>query len=334
MATDEHKAGEAVGGFTDLTPDVLLDAVERALDLRLTGFAHPLNSYINRVYELQAQDRTRLIAKFYRPGRWSRQALVEEHRFVAQCAEDDIPVVAPLALRDGSTLGDCGGISFAVYPKRAGRAFEPVTDEDWRRLGWVVARLHMVGQREDAPTRVRLLPTASMTADLKQIAAGEFVTLKHRREFVEVTQELLRLVTPLFADVECLRIHGDCHHGNLLDRPGEGLLVIDFDDMAVGPAMQDLWMLLPDRVENSRRELELIVEGYEDFQEFDWQSLRLIEPLRTMRLLYFTAWCSRQTGDLRFEANFPGWGSDAFWQKEIQDLQRQRDAIRRAVSAK
>jgi Ser/Thr protein kinase RdoA (MazF antagonist) len=316
--------------FESLTPDRLLDAVEAALGVRLTGLAHPLASYINRVYELQAADaaRTRYIAKFYRPGRWSPAAVDQEHAFVAECAADEIPVVAPLPLAGGQTRGELDGISFAVYPKRLGRALEPLAEEDWRRLGRVVARLHVVGARHQAPDRVRLHPAHTTTDDVAELAGAGLVTPRHRRDFEETCRQLLQQITPLFRDTEVIRIHGDCHRGNLLDRPGEGILVIDFDDMAMGPPVQDLWMLLPAHLPEARLELNLILEGYEDFREFDDASVRLVEPLRAMRILYFMAWCGRQAGDLKFRHHFPDWGTDAYWARQVGDLRRQLQVIR------
>lgn len=316
--------------FEELTPDRILDAVEKALGVRLTGLAHPLASYINRVYELQAADaaRTRYIAKFYRPGRWSPAAVDQEHAFVGECAAEEIPVVAPLPLLSGHTRGQADGLSFAVYPKRLGRALDPTGDEDWRRLGRVVARLHVVGARHQAPDRVRLHPQHSTTDDVAQLLEGGFVTPRHRRDFEEVCRQILQHVTPLFRDTEAIRIHGDCHRGNLLDRPGEGILVIDFDDMAMGPPVQDLWMLLPAHLPEARQEMNLILEGYEDFREFDDATLRLVEPLRAMRILYFMAWCSRQANDLKFSHHFPDWGIDSFWAKQITDLRHQLQIMR------
>ena len=196
-----------------------------------------------------------------------------------------------------------------------------------RRLGRVVARLHVVGSREGSSSRVYLHPSDSTAEDIDQLREGEFVTDKYRHEFAEVTEEILAQIVPLFDDCEAIRIHGDCHRGNLLERPGEGILVIDFDDMAEGPPVQDLWMLLPDHLDKARREVNLILEGYEDFREFDDRSLRLIEPLRVMRILYFLAWCSRQCDDPNFHRNFPDWGSDAFWYREIADLRKQQRVI-------
>lgn len=305
----------------------MLDAVEDGLGIDMTGLAHPLSSYINRVYEVQARDGVRYIAKFYRPGRWTRRAVQQEHEFVLECATEEIPVVAPLPLANDATLGETpDGILFTVYPKGLGRELEPVADEDWRRLGRVVGRMHTVGQRHDADARVVMHPRHSTTEDMKQLLDGDFVTPRHRQEFANLANLILDRIAPLFDDVERIRIHGDCHNGNLLERP-EGILVIDFDDMAMGPPVQDLWMLLPDHAKDSRRQINLILEGYEDFREFDDATLKLIEPLRVMRILYFLAWCSRQIEDPKFRHNFPHWGDDAFWSREINDLTRQLEVI-------
>lgn len=313
--------------FTCLTPDIFLPAVEDALDIRLTGLAHPLTSYINRVYELQTVDGKRIIAKFYRPGRWTEAGISQEHRFVQQCAEAEIPVAMPLSMGDGTTLGQVSDIFFTTYEKKLGREFEPLTPEDWRRLGRVLGRLHVIGDCEDAPDRVYLHPEYATADAVEELLAGEFVATRHRADFESLTETILDKITPLFEDMEMIRIHGDSHRGNLLERPGEGILVIDFDDMAVGPPVQDLWMLLPAHARDCRREINLILEGYEDFRQFDDRSLVLIEPLRIMRLLYFLAWCSRQVGDTRFERTFPDWGSEPFWRQQIGDLRHQMDVI-------
>ncbi len=314
--------------FSGLTPDVLIDGVEQASGIPLVGFAHPLNSYINRVYELQAVDRTRIIAKFYRPGRWSAAAVQDEHDFVSECADDEIPVVAPMRLPDGSTIGDVDGFRFAVYPKRRGREFEALTDEHWRRLGRIIGRMHVVGMRKQASNRITMHPEHSTKNDIQHLLQGQLVTAKYRREFEEVTSEIMTVISPVFADAKLIRIHGDCHQGNILERPEEGLIMIDFDDMVMGPAVQDLWMLLPDHANRSRREMNLILEGYELFQDFDDYTLKMIEPLRAMRMLYFLAWCSKQSNDHDFTRRLPDWGGDAFWRRQVGDLQQQLQVIR------
>lgn len=309
--------------FGDLGPDRVIEAVEQALDQRLTGLTAPLPSYINRVYELQNMGGERLIAKFYRPGRWSEQALLEEHEFMQDCAEAEIPVVLPLLLQNGFTIDEADGIFFSVYPKRLGREFELNQDEDWIRIGTLIGRIHNVGQAKDAPGRVYLHPVESTAADVERLVEGGFIPPQQLDEFRTITGRILDMATPLFEGAERIRIHGDCHSGNVIYRPESGIMLIDFDDMMTGPGVQDLWFLLPDYADRCRREIELMIEGYETFRPFERRSIRLIEPLRAMRMIYYLAWCSRQSADYQFRSNFPDWGSDAFWQIEINGLNNQ-----------
>lgn len=316
-----------VADFDQLGPDKIIDAVEAAIGQRMTGFTSPLPSYINRVYELQSMAEERLIAKFYRPGRWSREAIREEHDFMQDCHAAEVPVVLPMVLKNGSTISEVDGIPFAVFPKRLGREFEINTDEDWVRIGTQIARIHSAGMGKKAEHRVQLHPLLSTRNDVEQLTSGGFIPLQYKSEFLKVCDQIIEISAELFKDVELIRIHGDCHNGNILHRPETGIMLIDFDDMAMGPPIQDLWLLLPEYAENCRREIELVIEGYEVFRPFDRSSLKLIEPLRAMRIIYFLAWCSRQARDQQFQNNFPGWGSDAFWSIEVNGLTNQLHII-------
>lgn len=313
--------------FENLTPEKIINAVEAAIGQPMTGLTSPLPSYINRVYELQAQNGKRVIAKFYRPGRWTKEALLEEHVFVLDCAEDEVPVIAPMTLSNGATIDSVGGIFFAVFPKRFGREFEITEDEDWRRLGRVTARIHNAGKKKEAKGRVRLHPHMSTAADIRHLTESGFISSRLIDSFQEIGHKVVDLSATLFEGIEFIRLHGDCHRGNILHRPGEGLMVIDFDDMMTGPPVHDIWMLLPEYAYKCQREIDLILEGYEMFRTFDRHTLRLIEPLRAMRIIYFLAWCSRQANDFRFKSTFPDWGSEGFWKKEIADLTRQVQRI-------
>jgi Ser/Thr protein kinase RdoA (MazF antagonist) len=308
--------------FELLTPDALLGVVETALGTRLTGLTVTLPSYINRVYELRAVDGTKLIAKFYRPGRWERAAIEDEHRFVLDCQEIELPVVAPLTLTNKKTIGQHADMFFAVFPKRSGRQLEISSESDWIRIGSLIARLHLAGEKQTAPHRITIHPQKSTLNDL-ELLCGSAVPESMRSGLRDVSKRIIDSSAPLFQNTECIRIHGDCHRGNIMDRLDEGLLLIDFDDMAMGPAVQDLWLLLPDRADQSAREIELFLQGYEQFRTFNRASLRCIESLRAMRMIYFLAWCGRQINDFQFRKNFPDWGNDRFWQKEINDLREQ-----------
>jgi len=309
--------------------------VERAAGLVLDGTLNPYPSYVNRVYGLRGEDGTALVAKFYRPGRWSREAILDEHRFLADCAEAELPVAAPLAGPDGSSLhelalagGEAGQLfRFALFPKMGGRNFDAESDEDWFRLGSVVGRLHAAGRRRTAPARALLEPVGLTAGFVAELLADGQVHPKYRGDFESICSRILGLIAPRFDGLETLRIHGDCHRGNILDRPGAGLLVIDFDDMMNGPAVQDLWLLLPGYAADCARELAMLLDGYEQFSPFDRSTLALIEPLRFMRLIYFLAWRARQRGDHWFAASFPDWGNEAFWIKEVEDLRVQAEVV-------
>ncbi|VGO19265.1 serine/threonine protein kinase [Pontiella sulfatireligans] len=313
--------------FNNLTPDRILNAVESGLRYDFTGLTAPLPSYINRVYELQSATGDRLIAKFYRPGRWNRDALQDEHDFVLDCAEAEIPVVAPLALADGGTIGEYDGILFSVFPKKSGREMELRDDEGWRRLGSLIGRIHLAGSHYEAENRLVMHPETTTIPEVKMLLDGGFMSAHQTGRFKDVTNRIIEIALREFEGVELQRIHGDCHRANILERPDEGLMVIDFDDMVTGPAVQDIWLLLPGHANTTRREISLMIEGYEQFMEFDDRQLRLVEILRAMRIIYFLSWCSTQVDDFKFQSNFPDWGSEIFWQREVADLEHQYHAI-------
>ncbi len=295
----------------------------------MTGLMSPLPSYINRVYELQTVDGTRIIAKFYRPGRWTKEALEDEHQCVLDCADAEIPVISPLELKNNKTIGDADGIFFALFPKRFGREFEIIEDNDWIRMGSLLGRIHNVGCKKEGEHRVILKPEVSTKQDIDHLINGDFITMNQIDGFKNVTSKILETSRELFEKngSEFIRVHGDCHQKNLLHRPGEGLMVIDFDDMMTAPPVQDLWLLLPDHLDNSKKEINLILQGYEHFREFDDKTLKLIEPLRAMRMIYFLAWCSKQKKDYHFQTTFPNWGSEQFWGEEVNDLFKQLNKI-------
>ena len=318
--------------FQDLQPERILQAVEEGLGQRSTGLYLQLNSYINRVYELELESGERVIAKFYRPGRWQAEALAEEHAFTAELAELELPVIAPLVLHHGSTLGQSNGINYAIFPKRGGRFLDELSDEQWLELGHLLGRLHQAGSATASDQRITLLPDQVTGQQLDFLLETGFIPPELQAAYDQETRELLELITPLFSGTRLQRIHGDCHFANLLYRPGESFLLFDFDDMANGPAVHDFWMLLPGYYQDSRREVELFLEGYETFHPFNRQELELIEPLRAMRYINFQAWCAHQAlhGGVSptISAN---WGSSAYWQQEINDLRQQRQRIMLAL---
>ena len=301
---------------------------------KATGLAVSMPSYINRVYELQTKAGKRLIAKFYRPGRWSLDTLQDEHNFMLDCAAEEIPLVPPMQLPNGGTIAKSDGIYFALFEKRSGREFDIRSNEDWKRLGNIVARIHLAGSQRDAPNRLRLHPATATQAEIDYLLKGDLVSSTVRSEFKSVCYEILDTITPLFDDIEYIRVHGDCHRGNLLDRPDDGIMVIDFDDMMIAPPIQDLWLLLPGHAQDCASEIDLLLAGYEQFRDFDYSTIKLIEPLRAMRIIYFLSWCSTQLGDFKFNQHYPDWGSLSFWRREICDLRNQLEMIQLNLNQK
>ncbi len=324
------------GSFELLSPDRALGAVEEAHGFELDGTMESYPSYVNRVYGMRAQTGERWVAKFYRPGRWTADAILDEHRFLTECAAAEIPVVAPISGRDGSTLhrldaedGEAReSFLFAVFPRSGGRSFEPEGTDALVRLGSLLGRCHAVGARAAAPHRVRCAPVPLTASYVEELLSDGLVHPDCVEEFSSTCRETLAAIDPLFRSAPMQRIHGDCHRGNIIDRPGQGLALIDFDDMMSGPPVQDLWLVLPDHAERSTRELTSLLEGYEQFHAFDRATLRLVEPLRFMRMIYFLAWRARQRDDYWFRGSFPDWGTEAFWIKETEDLKDQATAVR------
>jgi len=310
--------------FSTLTPDVILTAVEQAADLRCTAYCLQLNSYINRVYELETEEGQRLIVKFYRPKRWPWAALQEEHDFIRELAAHDLPVVAPLPFATGLTLARHNDIYFALFPKKSGRFFDEFTLDQWQELGRLIGRMHAIASSRPCSHRLILTPAQATTQQVDFLLASGLIPAHLHPLFAATCRELLDLLIPLFKTTNLLRIHGDCHFGNILHRAEESFLLIDFDDMVMGPAVQDFWMLLPGYKNECHQEIESFLEGYATFHTFNRAELELIEPLRAMRYIHFMAWCAHQARDIRGSENLvAGWGSDHYWQQEIQDLQAQ-----------
>ena len=315
--------------FQHLPPHAVLDLTEKALGIPCTNLCRPLNSYINRVYELESTDGIGLVAKFYRPGRWSRTALQDEHDMLLELAAEEIPVIAPLVLQDGSTLGHGGDMHFAIFPKKGGRSFDEYNDDQWLELGRLIGRAHVVGARKNPADRPTMTPDRSTRQQVDTILAGGFIPPDLTPAFRQLTDALIAEITPLFANAELIRIHGDCHFSNIIHRPDESFFLIDLDDMACGPPVQDFWMLLPGHAADSLVEIDLFLEGYETFRDFDRRTLRLIEPLRAMRYIHYTAWCAHQVTEDGHSLAAPDFGTPAYWQQEIRDLSEQLERIRK-----
>jgi Ser/Thr protein kinase RdoA (MazF antagonist) len=324
----EMNEEDQVDVFHDLGPNLVLGLVERSLDISLTNLYRPLNSYINRVYELEQDDGKGLIVKFYRPERWSIDALREEHAFLLELAEEEIPVIAPLRFPDGGTLATYEGVHFAVFPKRGGRSLDEFDDDQWLQLGRLLGRVHTIGARSESVYRPVMAPTASTRQQLDYLLAGGIVPEDVKGRLQRAVEDIITEITPLFTGVKPIRIHGDCHFANIIHRPGESFYLIDFDDMAMGPPVQDIWMLLPGGLDEAFVEMDLLLEGYEMFRPFDRRTFRLIEPLRAMRFVHYMAWCAHQVAADGMTRVIDDFGTPTYWQKEIADLKDQLERIR------
>ncbi|MEK6201514.1 MAG: serine/threonine protein kinase, partial [Desulfobulbaceae bacterium] len=313
-----------------LTPDVIITLAEKALGVRCTNLCRPLNSYINRVYELEQEDKTGLVIKFYRPGRWSKNGLLDEHTFLLELAAREIPVIAPLKMADGTTLGHYGQIFFSCFSKCGGRSYDEYSEDQWLELGRLIGRVHSVGATHLPQERITMAPDSSTRTQVDGLLASNLLPADLRQEFKELTDSLIKEITPLFDQTRMIRIHGDCHFSNLIYRPDQSFYIIDFDDMAVGPPVQDFWMLLPGLRQDSLLEIDLFLEGYETFMEFDQRSLALIEPLRAMRYIHYIAWCAHQVSEDGVSRVAPNFGSREYWQQEMGDLADQLERIRNA----
>lgn len=313
--------------FQTLSPDTVLNLVEKALNTPCSNLCRPLNSYINRVFEMESRAGDGLVAKFYRPGRWSKEALQDEHDLLLELAGEEIPVIAPLPLADGTTLGKCREMYFAVFPKKGGRNFDEYNDDQWLELGRLIGRTHLVSARHPSKDRITMAPEQSTREQINYILNGNFIPADLVTPFQTITDDLIQEISPLFEGSEQIRIHGDCHFSNLIYRPDESFFLIDLDDMSMGPPVHDFWMLLPGYAADSLVEIDIFLEGYETFRNFDHRSLQLIEPLRAMRYIHYTAWCAHQVAEDGMSHVAPDFGSQHYWQKEINDLTEQLDRI-------
>jgi Ser/Thr protein kinase RdoA (MazF antagonist) len=317
--------------FLSLTPERVLAAVE-AGGLRCNPVAYALNSFENRVYEVELEDRSRVVAKFYRPGRWTAEQILEEHQFLADLAAAEIPVCTVRELPGGGTLRQIDDIWYALSDRRGGRAPDELDDATARRLGMLVGRLHTVGAGRPAEHRVRLNADAFIRDNVDWLAQHEILPRHLGERYFDAALTVADLVDELLEGVPVHRIHGDLHLGNLLFR--DGLLnVLDFDDMMVGPAVQDIWLVLPGRDAWAWRQRDAFLEGYEQFRAFDRSTLRLIEPLRALRMIHYATWIARRWHDPAFPAAWPQFGTPEHWQRETDDLVEQLAVIRGEMAA-
>jgi len=307
--------------WQELDHAFIFKAVEGVLGEGLNSLLIQRNSYINRVYELERKTgKERLIAKFYRPGRWTKEMILEEHRFLNELKEKEVPVIAPISIKN-STLHTHNNIHFALFPKMGGRAIDEFDKASWENIGRHLARIHTIGSLHKKSSRITWRPAIATKHHIELLHKTEFVLPDFRKSFDTAAELFMKKADLLFNGCEMFLIHGDCHKGNLIHRPGEGIWIIDFDDICVGPPVQDIWMLLPGNIEDHEEEFGWFQKGYSTFREFEMKSLKLIPALRGMRIIHFVSWLAVQSNDPHFHKHFPDTGTPKYWNEGIKELQ-------------
>ena len=331
---EKPSVSESDHPYTRLNPDGVIAAVEstgRYSDARILA----LNSYENRVYQVGIEDDEPVIVKFYRPERWSREQILEEHQFTWYLYDQEIPVVPPLKIVDAtnqsateSTLGRYDDFYFAVYARQGGRAPELDNLDHLHQLGQFIGRIHAAGEGFKFQHRVSLTVDDSYR-NVEYLLSNGFIPADIRDSYQSIANEILQLLElnrPDQQRFQSISLHGDCHRGNVLwrdDRPH----FVDFDDAISGPAIQDLWMMLSGDMNNQQIQLMEILEGYEMFMSFDLAQLSLIEPLRAMRVFHFNSWLARRWNDPAFPQCFPWFNSDRYWSEHILELKEVLTAL-------
>ncbi len=310
--------------WAQLNENSVITRVQEVTGKELNGLFLKRNSYINRVFELEEESpRSRLIAKFYRPGRWTKEQILEEHAFVNELRSLDNHVIAPLEFSGNTLFQMNGGIHFAVYEKKGGRAVDEFDKEGWQNIGQLIGKMHRAGTKGgngSSSKRIVWSPESATKHHVEVVIGSNTLPEEFKAPFLRTMELLIGTASPCFVKSKQIRLHGDVHRGNLIHRPGEGTFIVDFDDMCMGPAVQDMWMLLPDKVENSQSEISWFIDGYRVFMDFDTAELLLINYLQAMRMVHYAAWCAIQKDDPGFEGNFPEWGTKKYWGQLIRDI--------------
>ncbi|MGD2128102.1 MAG: serine/threonine protein kinase [Lysobacterales bacterium] len=315
-----------------LDPDTVLQAVESA-GLLTDGRLLALNSYENRVYQVGIEEAQPLIAKFYRPGRWTDEQILEEHAFSRELAAAEIPLIAPEVM-EGTSLFHSRGFRFALFRRQGGHAPELDDRDTLLWLGRFLGRIHAVGRVRPFRHRPALTPARFGQEPIDYLQAGGWLPAHLLDAFNSLSADLMENIRQAWAragDFRTIRLHGDCHPGNLLWR--DGPFFVDMDDCQSGPAVQDLWMLLSGERHEMSGQLSVLLEGYTDFCEFDYRELLLVEALRTLRMLHHAAWLARRWEDPAFPSAFPWFDSPRYWENLILDLREQLAALQEPALA-
>ncbi|PJZ70346.1 stress response serine/threonine protein kinase YihE [Leptospira perolatii] len=315
--------------YNRLNIDSVLTAVELA-GFSVTGRCLALNSLENRVYDVGTEDGSRLIVKFYRPGRWSKEQILEEHFFLRELAEAEIPVICPIPFQNNETLQEVNGIYYALWPAQNGRLTEELSEPDLPILGRLLARIHNVGEVKPCRHRLELNLQNFGRIPLEFLLGDQWIPKSLQDRYKSAANQLFQTYYEHSKEVPIHRIHGDCHKGNLIQTP-DSFCFIDFDDFVTGPAVQDFWMLLPFGDARADYERGLFLAGYREFREFSDSWFRLVEPLRGLRYIHYSAWIAKRWDDPSFPNAFPHFGTDEYWEKETADLERLNAQIQKEI---
>ncbi len=313
--------------YEKLTPECLFDAVETT-GIRCDGRLNTLNSYENRVYQVWLESGEPRVIKFYRPHRWTEAAIEEEHDLALEMLAAELPVVAPILL-NGHTLHQANGFFFALYPLQGGRAPEFEDDETLKGLGRFIARMHLVGGVRDFEVRPSFNCEEFGYEPVEFLLQGDFIPMDLRLAYESTVNDVLNRVSRRWDEAGAfnyLRLHGDCHAGNILCTEA-GVHFVDLDDARMGPAIQDIWMWLGGEREIQQQRLLTIIEGYKQFESFNSTELLLIEPLRTLRMIHYAGWLAKRWQDPTFPRCFPYFNTQRYWQDHILALREQAAAL-------
>lgn len=310
--------------FVDLTPDLILDAIESVGIYAESGLL-ALNSYENRVYQFKADDDKRYVVKFYRPERWSQAQIEEEHAFAFELADAEVPVVAPLNI-GGKSLFEHQGYLFTLFPSVGGRIFEMDNLDQLEMLGRLIGRMHQAAKAKDFSHRPVISCEEFLDTAKVQLQASNLVSSSLATAFYTILDMVIAKTKAQYYQANIMRLHGDCHAGNIL-WAGDKLMFVDLDDSRQGPAIQDLWMMFSGDRANQLLQLDTLVGAYEEFCDFDHSQLKLIEPLRAMRMIHYMGWLAKRWDDPAFVRNFSWFADDKYWEQQILALKEQLSAL-------
>ncbi len=316
--------------FYSLDYNNVLNEIEY-LGLKTSGRCLALNSMENRVYEIQLDDDTSIVAKFYRPGRWSFENIADEHKFLFELEDNEIPVIAPLKIKGESIFyNKTKDIMFCLFPKKSGRLNPELNSNELAMAARTIARIHNIGEVYKSSSRIQLSADTYGQSNLNYLVENDIILPNFKERYISVVSKIIEMGRPEFKNKKNIRIHGDTHLGNILWRD-ERPLFVDFDDTMIGPAIQDLWLLFPLKDPEFARNKDILISNYESFREFNDDELKLSEILRALRIVHFTSWIARRWEDDSFKKNFPQFNTESYWNEQVSTLYELSESIEREL---